>query len=98
MDNYRTKGSRVFSGRDRGYSLRKKLKLDEVDCAKENIEIIIPEDIISLNSSFFLGLFGKSVRTLGRSEFRSKYNFVCNEFIKKNIYDAIERALKIKVS
>lgn len=95
LNNHRTNGSRVFSGRDRGYNLRKKLKLDQIDVNTENVTVLIPEDTISLNSSFFLGLFGESVRNLQRSGFEQKYTFQCKDVIRKSIEDGIDRALKM---
>lgn len=86
--------SRVFSGRDRGQIAREKLGLDNEDLREETVQIIFPNDTISLNSSFFLGLFGKSVRSLGEHNFEKKYQFECSEFILKSVKDGIQRALK----
>ncbi|MDU0329399.1 hypothetical protein RW092_04180 [Paenibacillus sp. 3LSP] len=87
--------SRVFSGRDRGEIARAKLDLDHEDNLTEDIvTIVFPDDTISLNSSFFLGLFGKSVRKLGEQGFEKKYQFRCSESILKSVKDGIQRALK----
>lgn len=94
MENYKKEKSRVFSGRTEGNKVRERLKLDELDNKPEEVILSFPEDIISLNSSFFLGAFGPSVRKLGKENFKSKYKFECSEFIKRSIEDGIERALK----
>lgn len=94
LNNYKTKGVKVFSGRDKGKDLRNKLKLDEIEKNEQIIVVIVPEDIYSLNSSFFLGLFGKSVRNFGEDGFRKKFIFKCDEIIKNNIDDGVSEALK----
>jgi hypothetical protein len=88
-------GTRGFVGRELGCKMRVQFNLDAVDAEAGSTEITIPEDIVAVSTPFFLGLFGKSVRTLGRDGFRRKYSFVCNEAVKKGIYHAVERALKI---
>lgn len=85
--------SRVFTGRPVGQSARKSLNLDEFDKNDESIEIIIPDDTMSVNSSFFSGMFQKSLKMLGEEKFREKYIFKCN---KKIIIDVnIEKNIKI---
>lgn len=93
LDKYRENGAKVFSGRENGKILRKKLKIDIAE-KEENIEVYVPEDIYSINSSFFLGMFGPSIRTFGEEQFRQKYIFHCDAIIRKNIEDGISLALK----
>ena len=57
LDDYREANVRVLSGREKGRTLRKQLKLGNYDKEGINIEVIVPDDIYSLNASFFLGLF-----------------------------------------
>lgn len=87
-------GSKVFSGRLMGEELRIKYLLDEEDKIKEKVFIKFPKDTFSLNASFFLGMFGKSVIALGEEAFKNKYIFDCNDTIHKSIEDGINRALK----
>ncbi|WP_407545042.1 hypothetical protein [Priestia sp. HNGD-A6] len=94
LGTYRGKNSRVFSGREEGKAARKKLNLDLLDKNQEEVEFVIPVDTLSFNTSFFLGLFGKSVRNLGENKFREIYQFQCKPIIKKSIDDGIIRALK----
>lgn len=94
LGNYRKGNSRVFSGRSEGKIVRKKLKLDEIDQTKEKLIIVFPEDTISLNSSFFLGVFGSSIRSLGKDKFKEVYEFECSGFIHSSIEDGIKRATK----
>ena len=93
LHKYRTGGSRVFSGREYGSDLRNRLDLEAEDNSAESVNVIIPEETLSLNSSFFLGLFGPSVRKLGEVGFRTKYIFVCPTRIRPNIETGIRRAL-----
>lgn len=83
----------VLAGRPEGTDYRAVLGLDNIDTNGEIVEVIIPEYFFSLNSSFFLGCFGPSVRKLGEKNFRSKYIFICDSSLKKGIEDGISRAL-----
>ncbi len=88
--------SMVISGRPEGKEARKKLKLDKEDLKKDEIvKVMITDKIFSVNTSFFLGLFGKSVRKLTIEGFDKKYQIECsNKGILKNIEDAKNRAVK----
>lgn len=96
LGNFIQANVKVLSGRDKGELARKQLKLDELDAQEiDKIEVKIPTKVWSMNSSFFLGCFGPSVRKLGESLFRNKYVFQCDEVILKNVEDGISRALKV---
>lgn len=84
----------VLSGRDLGDNIRKKFKLDELDKDNEIYEVSFPKNIISISTSFFLAVFGKSVRNCGSKEnFEKKYVFNVNSSLKSNINDGITDAL-----
>lgn len=93
LDSYRSKSSRVFAGRSRGEAVRTAAKLDEEDRSAETVEVRIPEDTFSVNSSFFLGMFGESIRTLGEEKFKEKYHFVGKE-ISRVLEDGVKEALR----
>ncbi len=84
----------VFAGRERGKFWRQKFQLNELDRAPHPIEVVIPEDIISLNISFFLNLFGDSVRALGREGFIDHYRFKSDPILEPLISQGIDQALK----
>lgn len=85
----------AISGRDLGFKQRRHHKLDELEDTNEEIEIIIADNIIFLSSSFFLGMFGDSVRKCGSKEkFKEKFIFKTNGQIESNIEDGINDALK----
>ena len=85
----------AISGRDLGFKQRKYHKLDELEDNNDIIEIKIEDNIIFLSSSFFLGMFGESVRKCGSKEkFKEKFVFKTNGQIESNIEDGINDALK----
>lgn len=95
LNDCRKKNSKVLSGREEGYGYRKKFKIDTIDEEESSVEVIVPDDLYSINISFFLGLFGESIRKLGEKRFREKYEFLCDEFILENINDGIKKATRV---
>lgn len=88
-------GSVILSGRDKGENLRKRINLDQMEEQENEIVIVIPDSIVSFNSSYFLGLFTESVvKAKSREKFLEKYKFECDEYIRKDIEDGIAEALK----
>lgn len=89
------------SGRDLGLEVREKLELESFDENSEVCKIVIPDTLENINPSYFLGLFGKSIRTLSEIKFREKYKFVITsekpevvKSLKEDIEVGIRRALK----
>ncbi len=68
-------GVRVFVGRDRGAEVRKAAKLDELILGNEPIEVVVPLNVVSITSGFFLGMFGDAIRALGAVRFRQLFVF-----------------------
>lgn len=89
-----SKDAKVFAGRERGKHWRIEFHLDDYDQAPESIDVIIPEDIVAVNISFFLSMFGKSVRVLGKERFREHYRFHCNDELLPLIDLGIDQAVK----
>ena len=90
-------GGPVYVGRDRGIREREKYKLDELDDLDVTIAVRIPQSTYSINSSFFLGLFGASIVKAGSSKkFREKYRISAPAAINNSIESYIERALQEK--
>ena len=88
------RAQKVFSGREAGYTCREFFKLDQLDKAGTEITVIIPEEVYSVNSSFFLGMFGDSIRNLGKDRFHSQYHFVgkgISRTLNSGIRDALDR-------
>lgn len=89
LANYQEANVRVFAGRDRGKEVRERAKLDELDKGAEEVEVRVPMNTFAVNSSFFLAMFGPSVRSLGDEAFRKKYRFT-----GKNIWDTVDSGIK----
>lgn len=93
LAEFRTGNVRVFAGRDRGQKVREAARLAALDDAGSEIEIRVPEDVFSVTSSFFLGMFGDTIRALGKSEFRRRYRFTGRD-IERVLEDGIAEALR----
>lgn len=90
-------GGPVFSGRTRGQINRDKYGLDELDLASKTVEVVIPSETYAVTSSFFLGLFGKSVQVLGgRDQFLEKYHINAPNRLREKIEFYIELAIREK--
>ena len=97
-----TDGSKVLSGTESGKQDRDDFTLDFFDRVfldepktLFHITVVIPEEIYSVNSSYFLALFGPSIRRLGEEKFRKRYVFQCSDVIRDNcIEPGIRNALK----
>ena len=88
--------SKVFTGRDRGVYVREKSHIDDMDTSYDNIEVIIPENIKSINPSFFEELFRNVVIKHGRDTFMKKYKFTSKGSYRyeKTLTEAIQRILR----
>jgi len=93
LNVYHEKGTIVLSGRPKGEALRRDLNLDKLDGDSDSVEVIVPKEVVSLNSSFFSGLFEKSIRAMGAEKFRAKYLFNCRTEIRDDVSAGIEEAL-----
>lgn len=85
---------KVLSGVELGGIAREFFKLDEEDNNNEIVTIKIPDEVYSVNSSFFSGVFQKSIKKMGEEKFREKYVFECDEVIKLNIENGIFNIVK----
>jgi len=88
-------GTHIFSNRITGECYRHNFSLDEKDNDQEQYVISLPLNTWSINPSFFIGLFLKSIDNLGETKFRDKYKFSCIESylfenIEQGICDCIE--------
>jgi restriction endonuclease Mrr len=92
--------SKVFTGRDRGKKVREDSKIDLIEEKCDSVEIIIPDNIYSINPSFFEELFVNVVKKLGKEKFLEKFTFIsegdydCN----KPLNEAIDRILRSKTA
>jgi len=104
LEDYRIKQgnkiSKVFTGRDRGKSVREKSKLDRIEQDNNSVEIIIPNNIYSINPSFFEELFVNVVKKLGKEKFLEKFKFssIGDYNYDKPLKEAIDRILRSKTA
>ena len=86
----------VYTGRSRGRVDRKAFKVDLLDRSAGSVQIIVPNNIYSMTSSYFLEFLGDSIRYLGEEKFREKYQIIAPAHVTKKIDDWIARALREK--
>jgi len=67
--------SKVFTGRDRGKFVRENSKIDEIEAKYDAVNIVIPDNVYSINPSFFEEFLVNVVKKLGKDEFLKKFNF-----------------------
>lgn len=85
-------GGPVYIGRARGRKAREQLGLEEFDEGDRVVKVLIPDGTYALNSSYFLGLFGPSIRRAGSiSEFKSKYPILAPPHLRASLDDYIIR-------
>jgi hypothetical protein len=96
LQEYRTPGSRVFSGRPRGKSVREKSNIDSIETKYSRIKIEIPSDIGSINPSFLEEFLFNVVSRLGKVGFYKKFEFVSlgRYNIEEDLSEAIDHILK----
>jgi hypothetical protein len=96
LQDYRTPGSKVFTGRDRGVEVRDKSKIDKLITQGGKITIVIPNDIRSINPSFLEEFLMNVVTKLGKIVFMEKFYFenLGRYKIHDDLEEAIERILR----
>lgn len=100
LETFRTKGAKVFTGRDYGELVREESKIDEIECKFDKVYFVIPDNIYSINPSFLEELFKNVVKKLGKEEFKEKFEFKNegNYNFDKALDEAIERLLRSKTA
>lgn len=98
LDEYRTPNSKVFTGRDRGIEVRKKSKIDEIENKSDNqIVIVIPDTIRSINPSFLEEFLFNVVTKLKKEDFYKKITFKNKEWLYNfdvDLEDAVDSILR----
>lgn len=85
-------------GRPNGEKLLKTLKVkglifSELEKKYETISISIPNFIVTINKSFFLGWMETRIEELGKNNFITKYKFETTNHINERIKEYIDSAL-----
>ena len=97
LETYRTKGSKVFTGRDRGIEVRTESKIDELEAKSDKVIIWIPTDVMSINPSFLEEFLFNVVTKLNKKGFYNKFTFKSDSKrydISVDLEEAIERILR----
>ena len=100
LEDFRAKDghkiSKVFTGRDRGLYVREQSKIDEIEQSYDEVKIIIPNNIYSINPSFFEELFVNIIKRLGKENFMKKIHFTSegDYNYETPLNEAIERVLR----
>ncbi len=100
LQDYRTPGSNVFTGRDRGKHVRNQLNIDKLEAEYDKVKIIIPSDIWSINPSFLEEFLDKVVSKLNKEGFYKKFD-IMNEGeykIDSDLDEAIDRILQDEIA
>lgn len=101
LDKYRSEDktrhikAKVFTGRDRGQEVRDKSRIDELEASNDRIIIEVPNDIYSINPSFFEELFFNVVRKLRKDAFLEKFTIESkgDYDFQSELLEAIDRIL-----
>ena len=90
-----TKGEvRNLTGHSRGEESRILFNLDELDNSKDAVEVLVPKELDALTTSFFQGMFAKSVQDFGgREVFLKHYQFEASPIILDQVHRGIDRVL-----
>lgn len=87
-------GGPIFTGRNKGEKIAKILALSEKESVYDKISTVIPPETWSVNSSFFLGIFGDRIKEFNDiDKFLKKYEFICSEQIENSIREHIKLGL-----
>lgn len=90
---------RNLSGKERGENARIFFHLDDLDRSPSPVTVIVPDYIYAISSSYFLGLFSRSVISRGTEDnFLAHYHFEADADIMKQISHAISRCLMSRSS
>lgn len=100
LENFRTPGAKIFTGRDRGEDVRLRSRIDEIEKNNDKVIFVIPDNLYSINPSFFEELFVNVVTRLGKEKFNEKFEFQNDGDYNylKPLNEAIERILREKTA
>jgi hypothetical protein len=78
-----------LAGKERGISARSYFKLDQLEQEATTIDVIVPEYLDTVSTSYFLGLFSPSVKHMGIEGFKKKYKFIADDVLLTQINHGI---------
>ena len=100
LEDFRVKDAKVFTGRDRGEAVRDQSDIDNIEQNFDKVKIVIPDNIYSINPSFFEELFVNVILKLGKENFLGKFEFESEGVYNylKPLHEAITRVLRTKTA
>lgn len=81
---------RNLTGHERGAAARLQFNLDAFDKEGAPINVQVPDDLEGITTSFFQGMFAKSVRS-AQNRFLEQYRFHASPAIMEQILRGIDR-------
>lgn len=87
---------RVFIGRPNGREARKYFEIDKLDPETSKIIFKVPENTISVNSSFFLGLFAQDILKL--KDYDKFFEYVDISALPERFQNQLKSAVKRTLS
>lgn len=90
-----TKGEvKNLTGQERGVAAREFFNLDQIDEGGEPVRVVVPDDLDAITTSFFQGMFSRSVRSADSAEvFLDRYQFDARPSIMEQVVRGINRIL-----
>lgn len=83
---------RNLSGHERGLAARREFNLDAIDATGDPVRVVVPAELDAITSSFFQGMFAKSVQKFAnREEFLDQYRFEASPVILRQVQRGIDR-------
>lgn len=100
LEDFRTIGAKIFTGRDRGKTVRKESKINLIEENYDSVIIIVPDNVYSIIPSFFEEFLHDVVKKLGKSGFHAKFTVKSegNYNPERALNEAIERILRNKTA
>lgn len=100
LDLFRTPKSKVFTGRDRGEEVRKNSNIDLLAENNDFVKIIIPDNLYSINPSFFEEFLVNVVLKYKKEGFLKKFTFenLGTYNYVKPLNEAVDRILREKTA
>lgn len=93
--DFKKLAGRTYIGRPRGKLAREHFEISQYDQGGGvSVEVLFPDNVKTMSSSFFLGMFGDSVvKAESEEEFKKRFKFIAKPQILKQIDEAISRAI-----
>lgn len=98
LKDYIDKRETALVGREHGENLfqllkKKSIMFNSLEKEYNIIEIVVPDSIVSINKSYFLGFLETRIQELGTDVFRLKYIFNASAYIIRKIEKNIDLAI-----